>query len=77
MYYKSQVQKFSCKNHYGVELFKHVNENKEIEVHNVTTYEQQQSSTTNNKINKKVSKRDVYPGLNGETYDGGAKESLT
>lgn len=66
LYFKSETQKISCKEHDGVELWKFINPNRGMELHNVTTFGETLKR-----------KRDIYPGLNGESIDGGAKKTLT
>ncbi|KAI1718291.1 lung seven transmembrane receptor domain-containing protein [Ditylenchus destructor] len=83
LFFKSKPQKFSCLNRNGVDLFMEQFPVQPMEVHNVTEYQstngsrQAGSQSIRMNTNLKRKKRSSYPGLNGDSIDGGAKRSLT
>ncbi|KAI6187775.1 hypothetical protein M3Y98_00281200 [Aphelenchoides besseyi] len=69
-YHKSEVKEYNCKDFNGDWFFETATI-QPMEMRNVTR------SSTNNNSSKPRTKRQNYPGLNGNSIDGGAKSSLT
>uniref|UniRef100_F1L0U6 Transmembrane protein 87A n=1 Tax=Ascaris suum TaxID=6253 RepID=F1L0U6_ASCSU len=75
LFFKSNVQRFKCKDAQGAMLFNEQLPRVPLEVHNVTTY-----GTKVNRSepahNLRLEKRE-FAGLNGDSLDGGAKTTLS
>uniref|UniRef100_A0A915C832 Transmembrane protein 87A n=1 Tax=Parascaris univalens TaxID=6257 RepID=A0A915C832_PARUN len=75
LFYKSNVQRFKCKDAHRAMLFNEQLPRTPLEVHNVTTY----GTKVNHSEpahNLRIKKRE-FAGLNGDSLDGGAKTTLS
>ncbi|KAH7732360.1 Protein C52B9.4 [Aphelenchoides avenae] len=74
LFLKSKAQRYSCKNSHGIHVFMEQTPKGILEVHNVTEY-----GATQSPVDRTIrrTKREAFPGLNGDSIDGGARMSLT
>ncbi|KHN72869.1 Transmembrane protein 87B [Toxocara canis] len=75
LFYKSNVQRFNCKDAQGTMLFNEQLPRIPLEVHSVTTHSAK-PNLSEAAHNVRLTKRE-FAGLNGDSLDGGAKTSLS
>lgn len=74
LYYRSRPQHFSCLKTTGDQFLAQLPKTR-MQVHNVTPFEQ--GAADESKARAERLARNQFPGLNGPSIDGGAKDSLT
>ncbi|TMS36721.1 hypothetical protein L596_003817 [Steinernema carpocapsae] len=76
LYYKSKPQKITCMDSHGIILLSEESPPRPLSIVNVTqmTTKSKRQTSLNPAIRLK---RDAYPGVNGNTIDGGAKNTLS